>query len=405
MMTSMKRLLLAAALSLLPFAAAGSDPDPREWSGVLREARGQTVYWNAWAGDPRINDYISWAGEQVAGRHGVQVVHVKLTDTAEAVSRILAEKTGGRTDDGSVDLIWINGENFASMKRNGLLFGPWAEDLPNFPLTAPGDNPAVREDFTIPVEGYEAPWGKAQLVFYHDSAFTVAPPRTMPELLAWARANPGRFTYPLPPNFLGSTFLKQTLLGLAQDQKPLYRPVDPAAFDTVTAPLWAFLDALHPLLWREGKAFPASGPELRRMMGDGEISLAVSFSPSEASAAILNGQLPATVRTSVLDGGTIGNVSFVAIPFNAAHKAGAMVLANFLLSPEAQARKQDPAVWGAATVLALDRLPAADRALFDRLALGPATLPPDALGTILREPHPSWMEELERAWSVRYTSR
>lgn len=399
------RLLAAAALLLLFLAPASAAPDPGNWDAVLRAARGQTVYWNAWAGEPRINAYIAWAGSQVAARHGVQVVHVKLSDTAEAVSRVLAEKTAGRTGGGSVDLVWINGENFAAMKRRGLLYGPWAEDLPSFALTDPAGNPAVRQDFTVPVEGYEAPWGKAQLVLMADSAFVAEPPRTLPALLEWARANPGRFAYPLPPDFLGSTFLKQALIALAADAAPLYRPAAAADFEAVTAPLWDYLDALHPVLWRGGRAFPANGPALRRLLGDGELALAPSFSAAEVAAAVLAGELPDSVRTHGLAGGSIGNVNFLAIPFNAAHKAGAMVLADFLLSPEAQARKHDPAVWGGETVLAVDRLPPQARALFDRIELGPAGLHPSAQGPVLPEPHPSWMERLERAWAARYAGR
>ena len=107
----------------------------------------------------------------------------------------------------------------------------------------------------------------------------------------------------------------------------------------------------------------------------------------------------------MLEGGTLGNVHFVAIPYNSPHKAGAMVLANFLLSPEAQARKQDPAVWGSATVLAVDLLPAAEKARFDSLDLGVATLKPEQLGRILPEPHPSWMEQIEAEWAKRYTTQ
>jgi putative thiamine transport system substrate-binding protein len=51
--------------------------------------------------------------------------HVKITDTADVVKRVRAEKAAGRTDRaGTVDLVWINGENFAAMKADGLLFGP-----------------------------------------------------------------------------------------------------------------------------------------------------------------------------------------------------------------------------------------------------------------------------------------
>lgn len=401
-MKGLPAIFLACLLASPVFA---DTPDPTNWEQVLREARGQRVYFDAWAGDPQINSYIAWAVQQVQSRFGVEVTHVKLSDTAEGVSRVLAEKLAGNEGEGTVDLLWVNGENFATLKQNSLLFGPWAESLPNFPLVAADQHPEMREDFTIPVEGYEAPWTRAQLVFYYDSAVLQQPPRNMLELLQWAQANPGQFTYPRPPVFLGSTFLKQALLELAVDSAPLYRPIEPEQFDSITAPLWNFLDALHPQLLRSGRSFPSGGTELRRMMGDGEISLAVSFSPAEANSGIVAGELPPSVRTYVPSGGSIGNVSFLAIPFNAQAKAGAMVLANFLLSAQAQAYAYDPEVMGSATVLEMAQLTAEERALFEAVEVGPATLAPEALGNTLREPHPDWMDALERAWAERYGAR
>ena len=138
------------------------------------------------------------------------------------------------------------------------------------------------------------------------------------------------------------------------------------------------------------------------MLDDGEIDIAFNFNPAEASAAIANGQLPDTVRTYVFDGGTIGNTHFLAIPFNAAAREGAMVFANFLLSPEAQLRKEDPELWGDPTVLAVDRLPAPWRERFAALDRGPATLTAAQRGTPLLEPHASWMDALEAEWLDRY---
>ncbi|MGC3874728.1 ABC transporter substrate-binding protein [Halomonas sp. GXIMD04776] len=379
--------------------------DLDDWASIEAKAKGQTVYWNAWGGDANTNDYINWVSEQMQSRHDIEVVHVKLGDTAEAVSRVVAEKAAGNSEDGAVDLIWINGENFAAMKKNDLLYGPWAERLPNFALTAPEANPEMRNDFTLPVEGLEAPWGKAQITFYYDSARVESPPKTMQALLDWTNSNPGRFTYPLVPDFFGSTFLKQALLGLVENTEPLYEPVSEADFEMVTAPLWKYLDALHPHLWRDGTSFPRSGSALRQLMGDGELSLAFTFNPLEPAAAVADYQLPPTTRSYVLDNGTLGNVHFVAIPFNASHKAGALVLANFLLSPEAQARKQDIEVWGDATVLAMDVLNEKQRQAFRVLQDNPATLPADALQRTLAEPHPSWMERLEQAWLERYGVR
>lgn len=376
-----------------------------DWAAIEQAAQGQTVYWNAWGGDSRTNDYLSWVADELEARHDIELVHVKLSDTGTAVSRVIAEKAAGNLDEGAIDLIWINGENFAAMKDNDLLFGPFAEALPHYALTRADANPEVRVDFTVPTEGFEAPWGKAQLTFYYDSARVGTPPGSMAELLDWARAHPGRFTYPLVPDFTGSTFLKQALIELTPDTAPLYQPVEESDFAAVTAPLWDYLDTLHPYLWREGRNFPTSGPEMKRLMGDGELSLAFTFIPSEPAAAVADFQLPPTTRSYVLDAGTLGNVHFVAIPFNASHKAGALVTANFLLSPEAQAHKQDPTVWGDRTVLDMDAVSDEARATFIDDSDNPAALPAGALSKTLPEPHPSWMERLEAAWLERYGSQ
>jgi putative thiamine transport system substrate-binding protein len=398
--------LAAVTIAALCLPARAADPDPANWPAVQAAAKGQTVYFNAWGGEPRINAYIAWAGTELEKRFGVTVVHVKLEDTGTAVSRVLAEKTAGNNAEGSVDLIWINGKNFAAMKSSGLLQGGmWAEKLPSFALTDPEKNPGVRSDFTVPVEGQEAPWGKAQLVFSYDTAEVKEPPRSMPALLAWAKANPGRFTYPLPPDFTGSTFLKQALLDIIPSRTPLSEPVAGADFQQVTAPLWAFLDALHPSLWRQGRTFPANSADLRRLLADDETSIAFAFNPADASAGIASGELPKTVRTFVLDKGTIGNLHFLAVPYNAKGKAGAMVLADFLLSPEAQAHKQDPKVWGDFSVLSMAKLSAADKASFDGLDLGVATLKLAELGSPVPEPHPSWMEAIEKEWAKRYSGK
>jgi putative thiamine transport system substrate-binding protein len=394
----MRLLLLLATLGLLGAAPASG----QSWQDVVAEARGQTVYWNAWGGSQQVNDYIQWVADRIAEDYGVTVEHVKLADTADAVARVVAEKAAGRTEDGSIDLIWINGENFAAMKRQNLLFGPFTERLPNYDLVDVEGKPTTTTDFTVPVEGLESPWGMAQFVFVYDSAVLADPPPSIPALLEWAKSNPGRFTYPQPPDFLGSTFLKQALIELTPDPQVLQKPAEQADFESATAPLWGYLDELHPVLWRAGKVFPSTGPDQRQLLDAGELDIAVSFNPLEASSAIAAGLLPDTARVYVLDGGTIGNTNFVAIPFNASAKEGAMVTANFLLSPEAQARKQDPRYWGSFTVLDLDALTPEQRALFEAIPDDPAMPSVEELGTPLPEPHPSWMEQIEAEWQRRY---
>ena len=396
----MRRCLSAMALTAALFLSVSAQAE--EWGEIAARARGQTVYWNAWAGDERINTYIGWVGEQVNARFGVEVRHVKVTDIAETVSRILAEKTAGRDTEGTADLLWINGENFATMKAHGLLYGPFASSLPNHMLVDTARKPTTTVDFTVPTEGMESPWGMAQIVFLYDAATLAEPPKSMAAFLDYAKRNPGRLTYPQPPAFTGTTFLKQALAELAPDPAALAKPARSAAFAEATAPLWSWLEDLNPHLWRGGQLYPRNEPAMTQLFADGEIDLSFSFNPGSASSLISQGILPATVRTYVLAGGTIGNTHFVAIPYNARAKEGAMVVANFLLSPEAQARKMDPTHWGDMTVLDVASLPDKQRTLFENLPVGVATLSPGELGTPLPEPHPTWMTRIEAEWRRRF---
>jgi putative thiamine transport system substrate-binding protein len=371
-----------------------------DWAAVLAQAKGSEVFLHAWGGDPKINAFIAWVGEQAAAQYGVTLTHVKLSATSDAVARVQAEQAAGKVKGGAVDLIWINGENFAAMKRAGMLFGPFAQSLPNWALVDQMGKPATVTDFTEPTQGLESPWAMAQLVFEHDSAKLATPPKSIAALGDWAKANPGRFTYPQPPDYLGLTFLKQVLYALLPDPTTLQSPA--AKADPALDALWRFLDALHPNLWRQAKAFPPNEAALGQLLADDEVGITFAFNPGRASAEIAAGTLPDTVRTFVLDGGTIGNASFVAIPFNASAAAGAQVIANLLLEPTVQARAQDASVLGFQTVLNMDALTPADRALFEDAPRGPATLSPAELGPTLLEPHATWMTQISDGWVARY---
>ncbi|MBO0663348.1 ABC transporter substrate-binding protein [Jiella sp. MQZ9-1] len=406
-MVQLRIVAMVMAASLLLGARANADAiKANDWQSTLAAAKGKTVYFDAWGGSETINDYIDWVSSEVKKRFQITLKHVKLNDTADAVSTVVAEKAAGKNDHGSIDLIWINGENFAAMQKQGLLSKGFATTLPNWKYVDTA-NPTISVDFTLPTKGQESPWGAAKLVFFADTART-GPVADMPKsadaLLAWTKQHPGQFSYPAPPDFIGSSFLKQVLLETVADPSVLQKPVDVANFETVTKPLWDWLDAVQPVLWRQGRDHPKSYPAMKQLLADGELGIIFAFNPAEASSAIEAGELPDTVRSFVFPNGTLGNTHFVAIPYNSSAKAAAKVVANFLISPEAQLRKEDPRYWGDPTILAMDKLPAKDREAFAKIDRGVATLPPSKLGPVLPEPHPSWMTRIETEWKHRYGS-
>lgn len=374
---NLKRLVATCALA---FSTATAAADLNNWDSIEEAAQGQTVYFNAWGGSQEINAYLRWAGDELKDRYGVTLQHVKVSDIAETVNRLVAEKAAGKNEGGSVDMVWINGENFKSMKSNGLLYGPFAEQLPSWQIV--DKSLPVSEDFTEPTNGLEAPWGVGQLVFIRDEAKLANPPHSFVELLSLAKANPGKVAYPQPPQFHGTSFLKAALLELATDTAPLYQPVDEAKFNQVTAPLWAYLDELHPVAWRNGKQFPAGSAETLQLLDDGELLLAITFNPNAAETAVKNGTLPPTAKAFAFEKGALSNIHFMAIPWNANAKEGALVAINFLMSEEAQARKANSDYWGDPAVVKLSD----SKPLFKSQP----------------EPHPSWQVALEQEWLKRY---
>lgn len=390
---------------------ANINQDLSPWQQIEAQGSNQDVYFYAWGGDPQINAYLQWVADQVDDKYNINLVHVKLSDTSEAVSRVLAEKSAHNDNQGSVDLVWINGANFATMSENSLLLKQWANKLSNFALTDPENNPTVNFDFGVPTNGMEAPWGQASLTFYYDSLSTSKPPTTLTELTAWTAQNPGRFSYPKPPDFLGMSFLKYVLVMLheqqdAQTGKDISAQLNLPATEENTAlvldPLWAFLDNFHPTLWRNGEQFVQTGAQMRRLVDDTELSLAFTFSAPEVPAAVQRYDLPQSIRSYAMSDGSLSNTHFVAIPYNASHSQAAQLVANFLMSPEAQAKKQTPSVWGDKSVLVQSTLSPAQQALFKTKQPHPSALPFDSVKRTVSEPHPSWVEAIQQGWQARY---
>jgi len=395
------RMLLAATAFLLIAALSAAAPAGAAdgWDDIVKRSRGQTVDWFMWGGFPATNAYVNgYVAPRVQELYSITLRQVPVKDIADVVGKLLVEKQAGRTAGGDVDLIWINGENFRTCKRFGLLYGPFADRLPHQRLVD-WNKPSVRNDFGEPVDGLESPWGSAQVVMIYDSKRIPDPPRSIAALLDWARRHPGRFTYPAPPDFTGSVFVRHVFYHAAGDVAVWQGPLDERRFEAAAAATYRTLKDLAPFLWREGKTYPETPIRLSQLLADGEVDFALSYHPAEASKMILDGLYPPTVRTFVFDEGTIANTHFVAVPFNAADKEGAMVVADFLLSPEAQLQKADPAVWGDFPAIDLARLDPAWQAKFAALPRGAATLPNDVLQRRqLPEPPSEILIRLEKGW-------
>lgn len=157
-MRSLRYCLIWLAALLLAPTLANADEN---WQSISQQARGQTVWFNAWGGDPAVNRYLDWVSTEVKRDYAVDLRIVHIADAADAIKRIQTEARAGRSRGGSIDLLWVNGENFRTLKQANLLRSDWAEKLPNWRYV--DTRKPVREDFSIATDGAESPWGSAQL--------------------------------------------------------------------------------------------------------------------------------------------------------------------------------------------------------------------------------------------------
>ncbi len=328
-----------AATEQEPSAAQSGGVDLSDFDSVQKAAQGQTVDWYMFGGDERLNTYVNGYVKDAMAERGVTLNQVKVTDTVEAVNKVLGEVQAGRTDDGTVDMIWINGENFKTGKQADLWYCGWDKVLSSAEFVD-FDDPLVANDFGEPVEGCEAAWNRAQSVLVYDSAKVPAEATTsLAGLESWSKSNPGRFAYPAPPDFTGSLVTKTFFYDTAGYDEDIFGAFDEDVYTKYAKPTWDRLNALESSLYRGGETYPASGPDVAKLYADGEIDAYISYGAGDIGSEVSDGNYPESTRSAVFKDGTIGNVNFLSIPVNSPDKAGAMVLADLLQSPEAQFEK------------------------------------------------------------------
>ena len=347
------------------------DLSSAEWDEIVEAARGTTVTFYGWGGDENRNNWLNTTVADYVKEHYDIALEVVGMDINDILSKLSGEKQAG-SETGSIDMIWINGENFYSAKDNGLLYGPFTGQLPNMEAYIDLQDPETLNDFCMPIEGYEAPYAKAQMVFFNDSAVTPEAPASAEELLEFCKKYPGKVTYPALPDFTGSAFVRNIIYELCGWEQFQNMEAD---YDTVKAaiePALDYLRELNPYLWNEGKTFPESSTTVDAMFADGELVMDMSYGPFSVATGIAEGTYTDTTRTFVFDNGTIGNTNYMAIAFNSPNKAGAMVVINAILSAELQLTQYEQL--HELPVVSADKLSAEEQAAFDAVDLGEGVL-------------------------------
>lgn len=438
------RYLVITIFALLVGLAAAQDAEAEafqeaflagelSWEDVLaRAAEEGTVNWFHWGGSEELNTWIDTVVKPDLAELGITLETSRLTNTRDAVDLVIADDAAGRgVGEGSVDAIWINGENFATLSRQGLNFGSFADLLPNseyfhFDPENPASGPNLF-DFGFPTNKEEVPWSGDQYVCFIETERLSRDdaPSNFEELEAFLRENPGRFTYIRPPHFNGNTFVQTVLYALNADGSgadPFQMNADelgPEEFARLTQPAYDYLKNIEPFLLGGGGAdgergspiYPEDDSALEALFTNGEIDMGCKFGMYGTATNIENGTFSVTTENIIFpSSGMIKNKNFIGVPANAPNPAAAMVLANYLSSPENQISKLGAIGYNLG--VDGDLLSAEDQEAATGVApslagvtleqLGEATVP-DTNASLIDIIETTWIEYVERQSSDDFT--
>ncbi|OIJ17670.1 ABC transporter substrate-binding protein [Anaerobacillus alkalilacustris] len=359
-----------------------------DWDELVEMAEGAEVGMYMWGGDQGVNQYIDdYVVPKLKENYDITLNRYPM-DIQDILSKLMTEKQAGRQS-GTVDIIWINGENFRNAKNNELLFGSFAQQLPNLQMYIGEELPYVHYDMGTQIEGYQAPWGNVQFVLNYNTDLVDEPPQSIAELTEWVKRNPGKFTYPNVTDFTGNAFVRHFLYNVVEESQML-ESYNESWLEISGEEVWETLRSFKEFLWRNGNTYPETLAQLDQLYAKGEVAFTMGFNEHRTKSLIEDGVFPDSTKTLVLSPGSISNTHYLSIPFNSSEPAAAMVAINFMLSPEAQIKKMDSAMWGEGTVIDLSRLTDEQRDEVNKV-LGPSSISNDDILAELDSRYHDWI--------------
>jgi len=361
-----KTILLSLTAFAIPFSVAVANDKNQfqqdflngnlSWEQVEQEAKKEgKVNFYYWGGSDAINNWVDTVAVPAMKKKGIKLNPIRQTNPKYAIDLVLAEKSSGRgLGEGSVDTTWLNGENFANLKRNDALFGSFAPLLPNaknFEFDANDPRAMLNlRDFGVMNDGKEAPWsGEQYICSYNTATVGGAVPKTLDDLKAYLMENSGRFTYVKPPHYLGNTFVQTVLYEYtpngdgAESFQASAKEISASELAKRITPGMQYLRDIEPYLLggKNGKVrYPDSAKTLDSMFLNKEIDFACKFGTYAASVGQQMGTYPDTGKQFIFPvKNMIKNKNFLAIPMNAPNPAATLVFINYMMSADAQATK------------------------------------------------------------------
>ncbi len=185
----------------------------------------------------------------------------------------------------------------------------------------------------------EIPYRGSQVLLAYNSDMVPANevPKTYPELIQWIKDHPGQFVYNRPDKGgSGAAMVTRAIFEVTGKDPSLFKAgeSDQTLIDQFPK-AWALLSSIHHDIYEDG-SYPAGNTPVLELLANGSVSMIPAWS-DQALQALSLGTLPDNIKLAQLtDLPFTGGYAYSAIPANSTNQAGALALANFLLTPDMQ---------------------------------------------------------------------
>ena len=181
------------------------------------------------------------------------------------------------------------------------------------------------------------PYRASSVLIAYNKDKVTTPPKSLDDLLAWIKANPGKFTYNSPATGgSGQSFVTTVLdkyLSTA-DRKTLETSYAPN-LETKWNPGFQTLASLNPYVFQKG-VYPNGNNQVLDLLSSGQIWMAPVWSDQFITGQ-KNGQIPANIAyTQITNPSLTGGAAYLGIPKASPRQQGALKLVSWLLSTDAK---------------------------------------------------------------------
>lgn len=182
------------------------------------------------------------------------------------------------------------------------------------------------------------PYRASTVLLAYNSKNVKTPPKTLTELLAWIKANPGKFTYNAPSGGGSGYSFVQTVIDsqMTAAENATLTTAPNKALQAKWAKGFEILRGLNKFTYGQNGTYPVNNAATLDLLAKGLVDMGPVWSDQIASA-IKAGTMPKDVKTTTISKPSFtGGPAFLGIPNNSPNRNGARVLANWVLSPAAQ---------------------------------------------------------------------